>query len=62
MIRKNTIMVKVQSIKEPIKKKTKALTSKKEKVVLFNGNKDFNEIWNNVVKSSTNSAKANNSK
>jgi|LakMenEpi03Aug12_release.lakeMendotaPanAssembly.Ray.scaffolds.fasta_scaffold1244018_2 predicted DNA-binding protein YlxM (UPF0122 family) len=55
-------MVKVQSIKEPIKKKTKALTSKKEKVVLFNGNKDFNEIWNNVVKSSTNSAKANNSK
>lgn len=50
-------MEKIQSIKESIKNTIKALALKKEKVVLINGNKDFNENWNNVVKLSANNAK-----
>lgn len=34
----------------------------KQNRVLFDGNKDFNEIWNNVVEKSTKHAKKNSSK
>jgi hypothetical protein len=41
-------MVKESTITKPLKKEFKKSSIKKEKEILFNGNNDFNEIWNNV--------------
>ena len=41
-------MVKESTITKPLKKESKKSSIKKEKEILFNGNNNFNEIWNNV--------------
>ena len=41
-------MVKESTITKPLKKEFKKSPIKKEKKIIFNGNNDFNEIWNNV--------------